>query len=144
MTRHPRHLGTLGQAKVKQSRGGSKRRSAGRFSEAGYPLRAPNAHLLVKYQSGELADAVQLTSPSSQDNPSACDLVEPAGLQTVANELKGFLDTRSDNADEQGFWHVIDMALVFFADLRDGDHLALVGACRASTAEKGFHTFGMG
>src|SRR5215467_9231551 len=108
--------------------GGRKSRSAGRFRQAGNVLRPSDPNLFVEDQRRELPRSVELTRTAGQYDPAAGDLVEPAGLQTIAHELERLLDSWRDNSNEQGFGHVIDLAVVLLTDLRNGDHLALVGA----------------
>src|SRR5215468_1954048 len=113
---------------MQESGCGRKGWTAGRFSQTGDALRPPYPHLLIEDQAGKLSRAVQLTGAPSQHDPPARYLVEPACLQTIAREFEGFFDPRCDNSDEQRFGHVIDMPVILLTDLRDGDHLALVGA----------------
>src|SRR6516162_10803803 len=85
-----------------------------------------------------------LTSPTGQHHASPRDFVEPAGLEAIAHQLKGLLDSWRNDPHKQGFRYVIDMTLVLFADLRDGDRFALVSARRNGAAEERLHTFGVG
>src|SRR6516225_355573 len=102
--------------------------AAGRLGQARNPLRPADANLFVEDQSGKLAHPVQLTSPTGQHHASPCDFVEPAGLETIAHQLKGLLDSWRNDPHKQRFGNVIDMTLVLFADLRDSDRFALVSA----------------
>src|ERR1700746_3703071 len=82
-----RHLSPFRQGKMQEPGGCRKGGAAGRFRQSSYLLRPPSPDLLVEDQSGELTSAVQLTCPTRQYHTSACNLVEPARLQTIAHQL---------------------------------------------------------
>src|SRR6516164_8221005 len=101
--------------------GSRKRGAASRLGQARNPLWPPDTNLLVEDQPGKLTHSVQLTSPTGQHHASPRDFVEPAGLEAIAHQLKGLLDSWRNDPHKQRFRHVIDVALVLFADLRDSD-----------------------
>src|SRR3984893_10025038 len=122
---------------------GRKGRAAGRLGQSGDALRPADPDLFVEDQSGNVACPVQLTGAAGQHDAPARDLVEPARLQPIADELKGLLDARRNDPDEQRFRHMIDVPLFLLADLRDGNHLALVSARRHGAAKQRLHAFGV-
>ena len=87
---------------------------------------------------------MQLAGAASQHHAPAGDLVEAARFEPVANHLQGLLDPRGNDADEQRFRDVIDVAFVFLADLRHRDHLALVEGRGDGAAEQRLQPLGMG
>ena len=87
---------------------------------------------------------MQLAGAAGQHDAAAGDLVEAARLEPVAHQLEGLLEARRDDADQQRFRHVIDVAVLLLADLRHGDHLALVERRGDRAAEQRLQPLGMG
>src|SRR6266851_4419839 len=141
--RRQRRLGPLRQGEQQQSGGGRETRAVRRFGEPADPRRTPDPDLLVEDQPGQFAGAVQLAGAAGQHHPAAGDLVEAARFEPVAHHFEGLLDARRDDADQQRFRHVVDVAILFLADLRHRDRLALVEGRGDGAAEQCLQPFGM-
>src|SRR5690349_11774196 len=122
-----RDLGGLGRREMQETRAGRERGTLRRLGEAGDLQRPADADLLVEDEPGELARAGELAGAAGEDDAAPGELVEAALLEPLADELESFFETRSDNADEKRLRHVIGRAVLFLADLRHRDRLALVG-----------------
>src|SRR5579872_3818469 len=110
-----------------QAGAGRERRSGDRVGEAVDAHGFAHAHLLVEDQGGEIAHAGELRGAAGQHDPTPREIVEAARLQTRADELEGLLDARLDYAGEDRLRHRVRVRMVFLADQRHVDHLALVG-----------------
>src|SRR5712671_2318670 len=138
-----RRFGAFRHREQQQARSGRKGRAVRRF---GKPLDArwpADPNLLVEDEPGQLAHAMQLAGAPGQYHAAAGDLVEAARLEPVAHHLERLLDAGRDDADQQGFRHVADMAVVFLAYLRHRDRLALVEGRGDRAAEQRLEAFGM-
>jgi len=113
------------------------------FRQAVDAHRSPDSHLLVEDQPGQLAHPVQLAGTARQHDPPPGDLVNAARFQPVAHQLEGLLDARRNDADEEGFRHMVHMAVFLFADRRNGDRLALVESRGDGAAEQRLHPLGV-
>src|SRR5229473_6293477 len=142
--RRARRFGTLGHGKKEEPRRGRKRRAVGRFGEALDAGRPADPDLLVENEAGQFAHPMQLTGAAGQHDTPSGDLVAAARFQPLLNELECFLDARGDDADEQRFGHMVDMAVFVFADLRNGDHFALVEGRGDGAAKQRLHPLGVG
>ena len=125
-TRRARRFGALRQREMQQPGGGRKRRTVRRLGQPLDPHRPADPDLLVEDEPGEFARPVHLAGAAGQHDAAAGDLVAAARVEPVAHQLEGLLEARRDDADEQRFRHMADLAVFLFADLRHRDHLALV------------------
>src|SRR5579885_2799803 len=140
----PRRLGALAEREMQQPRRGRKGRAVRRFGEAREAQRAADADILVEDQRGQLAHPMKLAGAAGEDDAAAGDLVEAADLEAMAHQLEGLFQARRDDADEQRFRHVVDVAVLLFADLRHRDGFALVERRRDGAAPQRLHPLGMG
>src|SRR6185437_16781154 len=101
-------------------------RSLRGFGKTFETRRPADANLFVENEPSQFARAGQLRGAAGQNNTAASDLVEARSFEAFAHQLEGLFEPWRDDADEQRFRHVVGVAVIFFADERNGDGLALV------------------
>src|SRR4030088_1629432 len=104
-----RRFGALGHREEQQARRGGEGGAVRRFGEPLDARRSPDPDLLVENEPGELAHAMQLAGAAGQPHAAAGNLVKAARLKPVSHHLEGLLDTRRDDADQEGFRYMADM-----------------------------------